>query len=139
MFLESAASFMADFGSPVIFGGLTTTALFDQPDVDIASGRVQSTQYRIEYPASDLSGLTNGSVVLIGITPGYTFDATGLALLYVGSNPSPVSAQFKVLGTPNLLDDGLFMEARLQRIAAVHLLTEGGDFLDTESGNRLTK
>jgi len=91
-------------------------ALFDQPDTDVLSGRAQSTQYRIEYPRGDLPGLTNNSEVLIGIGPGWGFDSTGSRLLYSGACLSPESATFKVLGTPNKIDDGLFLEARLQRI-----------------------
>jgi hypothetical protein len=69
MFPEDPSSFMADFGSPVIFGTQTTMALFDQPDHDVMSGRAQSTAYCIEYPSKDLVGLARGDVVLIGITP----------------------------------------------------------------------
>ena len=116
MFLEDPKSFMADFGSPVIFGRYTTTALFDQPAADVISNRVQSNQYRIEYPAGDLPGLANGSELLIGIGPGWGFDETGTRLKYSGRCHLPESATFKVLGVPGKIDDGLFMEARLQKL-----------------------
>lgn len=117
MFLESPASFMADFGSPVIFGAYRTMALFDQPDKEILRGRAQSTGYMITYPATDLVGLGNESTVLIGITPGWIFDPTG-RLQFIGPCPDRAdSGTFKVLGTPSLLDDGGFLEARLERIS----------------------
>lgn len=108
---------MADFGSPVIFGSYTTMALFDRPDMDVLGGRAQSTQYRIEYPASDLPGLGNGNKVLIGIGPGWGFDSTGRRLKYSGPCPERAeSALFQVLGSPDLIDDGTFIEARLERL-----------------------
>jgi hypothetical protein len=117
MFLEDPSSFMADFGSPVIFGTQTTLALFDQPDTDVIRGRSQSTGYTIEYPATDLRGLAFGDVVLIGITPGWGFDATGKRLKFNGRcAESAESAQFKVLGPPDLIDDGMFRRAELERL-----------------------
>jgi len=116
MIIEDADLFVRDFGSPVIFGIQTTWAILDQPDVDVLGGRAQSTQYRIEYPRAALIGLVNNSVVLIGIGPDWKFDSTGTRLEYVGSDLSPESARFRVLGTPNKMDDGAFMEAQLQRI-----------------------
>lgn len=92
-------------------------ALFDQPDRTILGGRVQTTGYAIEYPATDLTGLSNGSTVLIGITQGWALDATRSRLQFNGSNPERAdSGTFKVLGTPNLIDDGLFLRADLERL-----------------------
>jgi hypothetical protein len=77
---------------------------------------VQTTGYSIEYPADALTGLGNGDVVLIGITQGWVLDSTGLRLKFNGPSPErAVSATFKVLGTPDLIDDGLFMRADLER------------------------
>ena len=116
MFAEDADAFLKDFGSPVIFGNLTTWATFDQADADVLTGRVQSTQYRIEYPRSKLVGLGNNDTVLIGIGPGWQFDATGTRLEYVGAESEPDSGYFRIMGTPKKLDDGVFMEAQLQRV-----------------------
>lgn len=121
MFLETPTSFMADFGSPVIYEGdgptQTTTAIFDEPDTDVLAGRAQSTGYRIEYPSTDLLGLSNGDTVLIGIGPGWGFDAPRKRLLYSGCNAANArSAVFRVLGSPNKIDDGVFFEARLEAI-----------------------
>lgn len=107
---------MADFGSPVIFGSYATMALFDQPDTDIVSGHVQSTGYRIEYPATDLPGLSQGDSLLIGIGSGWSLTADN-RLQYTGPYPDGAqSATFRVLGSPNLLDDGMFLEARLEKV-----------------------
>lgn len=121
MFLETPASFMADFGSPVIYAGQGNTqgtmALFDQPDTDIMSAHVQSTGYRIEYPQSDLVGLSMDDTVLIGIGAGWSLDPTRTRMVYTGANPERAqSAQFRVIGTPNLLDDGMFLQARLEKV-----------------------
>lgn len=117
MFLEDPSSFMADFGSPVIFGSLTTMALFDQPSHDVLNGRSQSTAYCIEYPATDLVGLKRGDVVLIGITPGWKLDPTGKRLLFTGRCPeTAVSGEFKVISPPDLIDDGIFIRADLEKV-----------------------
>lgn len=116
MFLEDPTSFMADFGSPVIFGSYTTTALFDRPDNNLLGGRSQSTEYRIEYPASDLPGLANGSTLLIGIGPGWGFDASGLRLAYSGCSSCAEASIFRVMGVPSKIDDGTFLEARLEKV-----------------------
>lgn len=121
MFLETPMSFMADFGSPVIYDGQgraqSTMAIFDQPDTDVLAGRAQSTGYRIEYPASDLVGLSNGDTVLIGVGPGWKLDSNATRLVYCGSDPSSAeSATFRVLGSPNKIDDGVFFEARLEAL-----------------------
>lgn len=92
-------------------------AIFEEPDMDVLHGRVQSTQYRITYPRSKLVGLGNNDTVLIGIGPGWGLDPTGHRLLYSGSDPiNSESAQFRVMGSPDILDDGLFVEAKLQRV-----------------------
>jgi hypothetical protein len=119
VFEELAPAFTADFGSPVIFKrtGATTTALFDQPDREVLAGRAQSRAYSIEYPASDLVGLVRGDTVLIGIGPGWGFDASGFRLKYSGKNSeSADSGEFRVIAPPDLLDDGLFMHADLERL-----------------------
>lgn len=117
MFPEDPSSFMADFGSPVIFGSQTTMALFDQPDTNVVHGRAQSTGYTIEYPATDLRGLAFGDTILIGITAGWGFDSTGKRLQFNGKcAASAESAQFKVLGPPDLIDDGAFRRAELERL-----------------------
>lgn len=116
MFDEDFRGFLREFGSPVIFGKQTTWATLDQPDADVLTGRAQSTQYRIEYPRADLLGLGNNDVVLIGIGPGWKFDAAGTRLEYIGKSHTPESAAFRVMGSPSKLDDGVFLEAKLQRI-----------------------
>lgn len=121
MFLESPASFMADFGSPVIYAGQGTTqgtmALFDEPDTDIMNGHVQTTGYKIDYPQSDLVGLSIDDTVLIGIGPGWTLDPTRTRMIYCGANPARAQpVQFRVIGTPNQLDDGSFLEAKLEKV-----------------------
>lgn len=121
MFLETPTSFMADFGSPVIYDGQertqSTFAIFDQPDTDVLAGRAQSTGYRIEYPATDLVGLSNGDTLLIGIGSGWSLDATRTRLKYSGCDAAnSQSAVFRVLGSPNKIDDGVFFEARLEAI-----------------------
>jgi hypothetical protein len=117
MFPEDPSSFMADFGSPVIFGSQTTMALFDRPDHDVLSGRAQSTAYCIEYPSKDLIGLARGDVVLIGITPGWKFDATGKRLQFAGACPeTAVSGEFKVISPPDVIDDGTFTRADLEKL-----------------------
>lgn len=121
MFLETTPSFMADFGSPVIYTGQGRTqsamALFDRPDTDVISGRVQTTGYRIEYSVSDLIGLSMNDSVLIGIGPGWSIDPTGSRLVYSGANQAgSESAEFRVIGSPNKLDDGVFMQAMLEKV-----------------------
>jgi hypothetical protein len=116
MFAEDAGAFLRDFGSPVIFGAQTTWALFDQPDTDVLSGRAQSTQYVIEYPRADLVGLANNDIVLVGIEPGWKFDSTGTRLEFTGAGAAPESARFRVMGSPSRIEDGLFVQAKLQRI-----------------------
>lgn len=116
MFPEDPSSFMADFGSPVIFGSKTTLALFDRPDTNVLAGRAQSTGYSIEYPSGALVGLARGDVVLIGITPGWKFDSTGKRLQFAGTCATPESAQFKVIAPPDQLDDGTFMRADLEKL-----------------------
>ena len=117
MLLEDPSSFMADFGSPVIFESQTTLAIFEQPDSQILVGRVQSTGYSIEYPATKLVGLKNGSTVLIGITQGWGFDSTGRRLQFFGPCPERAdSGQFQVIGVPAFLEDGMFMRAELERL-----------------------
>jgi hypothetical protein len=93
MLIEDPTAFLRDFGKTVTFGSVSTLVIFDQPDMDVLSGHAQSTQYRILFPTGALAGLGNGSSVAMG------------------------AAMFKVLGTPNMLDDGLFSEARLERIS----------------------
>jgi hypothetical protein len=121
MFLETPASFMADFGSPVLYRSQERTqgtmAIFDRPDTDILSNRVQSTGYRIEYPKDDLIGLSRGDTVLVGIGPGWSLDTTRTRLVYSGCDPDcSESTQFRVLSSPNKIDDGVFMEALLEAV-----------------------
>jgi hypothetical protein len=117
MFPEDTSSFMADLGSPVIFGTQATMALFDRSDHDVLGGRAQSTAYSIEYASKDLIGLARGDVVLIGITPGWKLDSTGTRLQFAGSCPeNAVSAKFKVISPPDLIDDGTFTRADLEKL-----------------------
>jgi hypothetical protein len=116
MFEEDLDTFVEHFGSPAIYGSQTAMVLFDRPDAEILTQRVQSTQYRIEYPAEKFVGLKHGDVLLIGITPGWRFDAGGTRLVYEGSHPAPETGRFRTLGTPNRVDDGSFLEAHLERI-----------------------
>ena len=117
MFTETSDSFLKDFGVPVIYGSQATYALFDRADAEILTQRVQTTQYRIEYPADNLIGLKHGDTVLIGISPGWKLDATGTRLEYTGNDQSRAeSGFFRVLGTPNRLDDGLFVETHLEKV-----------------------
>lgn len=117
MFPEDPSSFMADFGSPVIFGSQATMALFDQPSHDVLSSRSQSTAYCIEYPSTDLRGLKRGDTVLIGITPGWKLDPTGKRLLFAGKcADTAISAEFKVISPPDLIDDGTFTRVDLEKI-----------------------
>jgi len=115
--IENADAFLVDMGRPVIFGSQAALAIFNQPDSEVLGRRVQSTGYSIEYPATSLVGLKNGDTMLIGITQGWGFDSTGRRLQFFGACPERAdSGQFKVLGTPNLLDDGLFLKADLERV-----------------------
>jgi hypothetical protein len=117
VFTETLETFMQDFGVPVLYGSQRTTALYDSPDMQILSQRAQTTGYRIEYPATDLSGLKHGDELVIGTSPGWKFDAAG-DMVFVGPSPElAVTGQFRVLGTPNMLDNGAFIEAQLERIA----------------------
>jgi hypothetical protein len=117
MFTETPDTFLKDFGVPVIYGAQSAYVLFDQADTQILSQRVQTTQYRMEYAADKLLGLKNGDVVLIGIGPGWRIDSGGTRLEYIGDNPDTAdSGRFRVLGTPNRLDDGAFVETHLERI-----------------------
>lgn len=117
MLFENAGDFLADMGRPVIYGSQASLAIFNQPDSEVLGKRVQSTGYSIEYPAEKLLGLKNADTLLIGITQGWGFDSTGYRLQFFGKCPEKAdSGQFKVLGTPNLLDDGLFLRADLERV-----------------------
>lgn len=116
MFSEDPTAFVADLGSPVIFGRYSTLAIFDEPDQEILGGRAQSTRYCILYPTAALPGLVNASTVLIGIGFGWGFDSTKTRMVYSGNCAEPDSGTFKVIGTPNLKDDGVFSEAMLERV-----------------------
>jgi hypothetical protein len=90
VFTENLPGFLADFGVPVVLGGVSITAIFDQPGQDILSGRVQSEQYEITYVEAAAPGVLFGAVATIG----------GLS--------------YTVLST-NSLDDGAFTRAVLDR------------------------
>ncbi len=93
MLVEDATAFLKDFGQTVAFGSQSTLAILDQPDSQVLSGHVQTTQYRLTYPTAALTGLVHGSVVTLG------------------------AKTFRILGTPNMLDDGLFSEAHMERVS----------------------
>jgi hypothetical protein len=117
MFPEDPSSFMADFGSPVIFGSQTTMALFDRPDHDVLSGRAQSTAYCIEYPSKDLVGLARGDVVLSGSRQAGSSMRPESAFSSQGCCPeSAVTGQFKVISPPDTIDDGTFTRADLEKL-----------------------
>jgi hypothetical protein len=90
-FVEDPDRFLADFGVLVTFGTQTALAIFDQPDSEILSRRAQTTGYRITYSAAKLTGLGNGSVVSIA------------------------GEAYTALGTPNKIEDGVFLEATLEK------------------------
>jgi hypothetical protein len=115
MFTENTAVFVADFGVPATwfsaawaidatgpsldsstFGpsGLvqqTANVLFDQPDTEILSRRVQSRGYKIAFPSSQFVGIKfNDAMTIAGVN-------------------------YSVLEI-NDIDDGVFYEAVLQAI-----------------------
>ena len=120
MITENPDVFVGDFGSPVLyqspFGIKSCWAILDQPDETIASGRVQSTAYRIEYASGALPGLKNGEVLEIGVGAAWGFDASGTELAYSGAETAPTPTAFRVLGVPKKIDDGAFLEAVLERL-----------------------
>ena len=99
MFAEDRATFIKDFGWPVTVGGQKTLALFDQPDVEILSQRVQATMYTMEYQTETLTGLTHGTTVFVFI------------------NGAKTSTKFKCMGTPDMIDNGDFSSVKLEKTA----------------------
>lgn len=73
MVTENLAAFLADFGSPLTWNGVTATppvlAIFDQPDTDILSKRVQSRGYKITFLTSTLPNIArNDTIIVKGLT-----------------------------------------------------------------------
>lgn len=67
------------------------SVIFDTPDDDLLSGVVQSRAYEITYPASSFVGLAAGETVEIE------------------------TVIYKVLGTPDAIEDGKIMRAALYK------------------------
>lgn len=72
MFTEDIGLLFSDFGVPATWTPLTggaqqtATVLFDQPDMDLASGMVISRDYKATLATSSFVGIDNGEVINIG-------------------------------------------------------------------------
>lgn len=62
-FTEDMGAFFSarEFGVTAVFGAATAQVILDQPDVEIMSGRIQSTEYLMTYAAADLPSLAQDS------------------------------------------------------------------------------
>lgn len=61
-----AAFFNADeFGVTAVFGATEAQVILDRPDVEIMAGRIQDTQYLMQYAAADLPSLAQGSSITV--------------------------------------------------------------------------
>ena len=91
MFTENLAAYLPDFGVSVTWQTQTALALFDKPDTDILSKRVQTRGYKITFPATQFAGIKRADAVVIA------------------------SVSYSVLEV-NSLDDGSFYCAELQAV-----------------------
>lgn len=69
MLTENLAAFLADFGVPTIWKGQTPNppllSIFDQPDTDILSKRVQTRGYKITFRTSDFAGIARNDTIVV--------------------------------------------------------------------------
>jgi hypothetical protein len=91
-FVEDNSQYLADFGVVCVSGGVTFTALFDQPDTDFNVGNAtfQSREYKITYLTSAVNLKTADVVIVSG-------------------------ANYFLRNYPNTVDDGTWCEAILSK------------------------
>jgi hypothetical protein len=102
MFASDAATFLADFGDSVSWspsaGGPTVTGLmiFDQPDLDLASGEIISREYQVTFEAAAWMGLKRGENLIISGTGG--------------------GSRYTLRADPHRAEDGVFARAMLSKV-----------------------
>ena len=64
-FQEDLTPYFADFGLVANYGDLQTLVILDEPDREVLSGRVTSTEYLMTYPTASFPGLAHGDQVSI--------------------------------------------------------------------------
>jgi hypothetical protein len=88
--VETLSVFIADMGVSATWnGGASQLVLFDQPDTDVLSKRVQTRGYKITFESTKFVGIKFGDAVVCN------------------------AMNFKVIQV-NSLDDGAFYEAELE-------------------------
>lgn len=89
-FTENPDVFLADFGVPVVSGGMSGLGIFDLPDSLIAGEVAMSTDYVVTVKRSVFSALKYGDSITVN------------------------GASYKVR-EPRILDDGVFMKVTLSK------------------------
>ena len=89
---EDPTVFLADFGVPVVAGGVTGLGILDMPDEYVADGMVISTDYSLRVAAATFGRLMYGD--------GITVDGTNYQVRDM-----------------TLIEDGVFARVQLQKLA----------------------
>lgn len=66
-FTEDMGAFFStdEFAVTATFGAVTASVILDKPDIEVLSGRIQSTDYLMRYAATDLTGLAEGNSITV--------------------------------------------------------------------------
>lgn len=98
MFASDAATFLADFGVPVVWASSPATPkptglmVFDQPAVDLQSGEVMSSDYQVTLEVASWPNLKRDDRLTIG------------------------GADYVLRSKPHVGDDGVFAKATLSKV-----------------------
>lgn len=102
MFASDAATFLADFGDAVSWspsaGGAAVTGLmvFDQPDIDLASGEIISREYQVTFEVAAWPGLKRGEILIVSGTGG--------------------GSRYTLRSDPHAAEDGVFARVLLSKV-----------------------
>ncbi|MEI6032462.1 MAG: hypothetical protein WCQ20_15060 [Synechococcaceae cyanobacterium ELA739] len=64
-FTEDLSVFLADFGVPVVAGGVTGLGILDMPDEYVADGMVISTDYTLKVATATFGRLLYGDAITV--------------------------------------------------------------------------
>ena len=90
-FEQDIPSLYREHGVPAQFGDQLATVILDIDDAEVLGNRVQSTNYKIRYAATDFDDLSHGNLVTVA------------------------GVQYSVI-TVSFIDDGAEKTALLQRV-----------------------
>jgi hypothetical protein len=90
--LEDPTVFLADFGVPVVAGGVTGLGILDMPDEYVADGMVISTDYTLKVATATFGRLLYGDAITV----------------------DGISYQVRDM---TLIEDGVFARVQLQKLA----------------------